>query len=348
MAAMTTPGAETFDAPREHRSFRLSAVLITTIEDLAHGIEAGESGLKSCAIGALSGASMGASAAEVNAAHHREVNVIEDEDECFNQIGDLLAEGFSHEEVAKMVTLGGGATHMLALERWCDRVRLRCRPDDAVPSWSASASREKQRRAHRTMTALRATPAGVTHAAVLHIVYGWPDPFVRSLPPEIVVELGPEFARLARYTDAVEAHRIGMAHAVAARVHASAPARPVPAPGEGWLGEAVSADARLGEDIRMAVAGGYAAAERSNVLDLVRHRDRLRWADSVISSGDALRDAVASPRGRRDDESKEQYREHVYVPARDARETFLTAVKLDANRMLTDASLAFRDAWQAS
>jgi len=311
MVAILSSGTQTYAAPREHRSFRLHGLIIGVIEDVAMGVEAGESGLKSCALGGVSAAALGASAAEINATHHREVSIIEDEDECFDRIGEMLAAGFSHAEVAERVTLGGGSTHMLALERWCDKARLSCNPDVEPPAWEGSRLHERRRRGHRTMSALRQTREGVTHAAVLHIVYGWPDPFVGTLPPEIVVDLGPDLSRLARYTDAVEGRRLDLAHREALR-----------------RSSAASGVVRLGG------VGGYT--------------DVLAYEKRCLTSGDALRSATTPCRGKREDETKEQYREIVFIPARDARDAFLTAVKLDANRMLTEASAAFRDAWQES
>lgn len=166
------------------------------------------------------------------------------------------------------------------------------------------------------MAALRTTTEGNAHAAVLHIVYGRLDPFVHTLPAEIVAELGREFAPLARYTDEVEVRRVAMAR-----------------------NEALAAATRD------SCLGLRAEEQATWVQDLARHRERVRWADRVLSSGDALRAAFAPPRVRTVDESKEQYREHVYLPHRDARDAFLTHVKLDANRMLTSASLSFKDAW---
>ena len=367
MGAITNPGTQTFDAPREHRSYRLDARLITVIEDIAMGVEAGDSGLKSCSLGAVSAAAAGAGAAEVNARHHRETTIIEDEDECFDRIGELLANGFTFEEVAKMVSLGGGATHLLALERWCDRVRLSCDADAAPESplasypWSGSTARERARRGHRAMTELRGTAAGVTHAAVLHIVYGFRDPFVDTLPPEVVVDLGPEFVRLARYTDAVEAKRQEMIRSSAARgakkyVPASERAHPQHFHEKHIIGlsAAIAHANEASEVFRLAAVhglrhnGSVPAAEGYQLFDLERARSLTQWFDRCLTSGDALRAAVATPRARHDDETKEQYREHVYTPARDLREAFLTAVKVDANRMLTDASLAFHAAWLRS
>lgn len=362
MAAMTNPGTETFAEPREHGSFRLDGRLISIVEDLATGAEEGDAGLKSCAMSAVAAGQTGGSAAEVNAAHHREIAIIEDEDECFNAIGDYLASGFSHEEIAKRIALGGGTTHLLALERWCEKVRLRCNVDrepgteHAALSWTGSALHERRRRGRRAMAALRTTSEGRAHAAVLHVVYGWLDPFLHTLPAEIVAELGREFAPLARYTDTVEVRRIAMARAEALAAGAidspvTPPARCAgDAKSDEVLGDGVDLDNRLqaGTEVGPAAVGLRLRTGQASkgIPDLARHRERVRWADRVLSSGDALRAAIGPPRARTADESKEQYRDDVYLPHRTARQAFLTNVKLDANRMLTSASLAFKDAWQ--
>jgi hypothetical protein len=84
----------------------------------------------------------------------------------------------------------------------------------------------------------------------------------------------------------------------------------------------------------------------SDVVDLNRHRERLQYAALAITSGDALRWATEAPRARHHDEPKEHYREHVTDPAKQAIDTFVTRVRIEANRMLTRASEAFRDAWK--
>lgn len=296
---------------REHRSFRLDGTLITVLEDVTRGVEEGDAGLKSCALGALAAGDAGARPAEISARHHREVQVIEDEDECFNAMGEMLTQGFSFADVAKSIQLGGGTTHLLALERWCDLVRLKCNADVSPASWRCSEPHKNRQRCRRALRALRDVPGGNTHVSVLHVVYGWADPFVTSLTPDartlLTERLGREFAPLARYTDAVEERRLAMVKADAAR-HDSA----------------------------------------DGVVTLISRRARLAWADRCISSGDALRAALADPPNKTSDESSAAYRERVLGPARAERDAFLTAVKIEANRMLTTASLAYQAAWLRS
>jgi hypothetical protein len=328
----TNARAKHLGSDREHGAYRLDAKRIAILEDVTRGIEEGEAGLKSISEGAANAAASGASASEIALQHHRDLQIIEDEDECFNAIGDMLFAGFSFAEVAQRVRLSGGATKMLALERWCARAGIRCNPDVTPAAWRGSNVHEDRRRARRAIAHLRQTHEGTQHAAVLYVVYGHPDPTLAwverfdrdvdtapaghtpkldaadretyKLGTLLLDKLGRELAPLARYTDAVEAKRQAL------------------------------------------------------VTDLARHRAQHAWADRMISSGDALRAACAPFREpkpvqgsgepkvhwmRRCEERNERKRAH-----EDARASFLTAAKLDANRMLTDASLAFDAAWRAS
>lgn len=368
ISTITIPKAATYDAPREHQSPRLPAQMLATIEDIAKGVEAGDSGLKSCSVATLAAAAAGADSKETSRRHHRDVEAYDDEDACFAAMGDLLAAGFSFAEVRKRVTLSGGATHMLALERWCDRVRLSCDADAERPTemtsapWEGGKLHERRRRCERAMRELRATTKGTDHAAVLHIVYGWADPFVNTLPPEVRVALGPEFAPLARYTDVVEAKRLSMvreATSAGSKVY-------VPAAGCGLRG-LVAAAAETDEMLRLAAAhGDRGTARRASItreegtalFDLERARSLRNWHDRNITSGDALRAAVASfpeampvqgpTETKRQIQARKDARKARLAEHRAAVKAFITAVKVDANRMLTEASLAFRAAWQGS
>jgi hypothetical protein len=230
-------------------------------------------------------------------------SLLDDVDDAMNEIGDLLAKGFTFAEVARRVQLGGGETKMLALERFCERVRLMCDADVVPAAWTCSWDHRDRRNARRTLGILRDSPGGYRHYAVLHIVYGWPDPFVRTIEPEARAILGSEFAPLARYTDAVEERRQAMVRAA----------------GQG--------------------------ADLGDVVDLERARNLMDRAERTISSGEALRAALAPLGARAEGETNEQHREHL-LAWRAAKATFLSRVRVDANRMLTEASTAFRDAWK--
>ncbi len=297
MATYKDLGTESFELVREHQSFRLPRKLIETIEDIAKGVEEGEAGLKSCGI-AEADVQNGVSRSNA-LSMFRTAATVEDEDECFNLIGDLLVQGFSFEEIAKRVQLDGGATHLLSPERWCQLVGLVCK---APGEWQSSFLHERRLRTRRAMTDMRRSQAGRNHAAILHIVYGWPDPFLQTLPPDARVAMGHEFGPLARYTDIVETKRMAMVRA-------------------------------------------EAFAGSGDVVNLARHRDRLAWADRCISSGDALRAALRPPRSMTPDETKEQYQENVAAPYQRSREALITQIRIQANRMLTEASKVFVDAW---
>ena len=272
--------------------YRLPQEITEAISEVAKGVDEGEAGLKSCA-NMDRDLSAKVSKKDAVTMHVGPQLGTDDIDDYLNEVGDYLAKGFSFDEVAKIVKLNDEGVKLLDLERWCSRVGLRCDADEILPTvwtarrWTARSRYQRRTRARRTLTWLREyVPNGATHTAVLHIVYGWPDPFLRTIAPEARVALGPEYAPLARYTDAVEAKRQ----------------------------ELVKTEAAKFDD--------------ENVVDLERRRSRHAWADRIISSGDALRAAT-------DDR----------VPKKD-RAAFVTAVRIDANRMLTEASVAFVDAWR--
>lgn len=290
------------------RGYRLPDLIRAAVEDVAKGIEAGEAGVKSVAIGALVAADAGASAIQVAMRHYDEVELVADEDDCFDRIGDALASGFSPSEIAAVVQLDGRGVKLLALEQWAQRAGLRCLSDAGVPKqhecpiWKGNAAHERRRRAERAFRRMRASEVGTSHAAVLHIVYGWTDTFVMAMTEATRDALGKEFAPLARYTDAVEVVRQAMvAKEVAAYCEALCP-------GRGSISAAVSGQVRA-------------------------------RADRCISSGDAFRHAVA---GLTPDP-------HLPKAERQAQkataERFVTDVRIEANRMLSEASDAFLTAW---
>lgn len=313
----------------DERSSRLPPMIMVAVEEIARGIEEGEAGLKSCTVGAILAADNGASGSAVAMRHHHDVLLIDDEDECFNMIGEYLASGFTFAEVARRVRLSGSGVHLLALERWCQLARLECDVDEILPTdhssrnWRKAPRFERRQRARRAFSMLRRAPTGKDHAAVLHIVYGWPDPFLRTLEPDARSALGREFGPLARYTDAVEERRVQMVNEAAAR-------SPDPEAFGNWF-----------------AMRNLEASPRPDdgTIDLLRVRERRAYFEGVISSGDALRTAMAPPRGKREDETKDHYREHVQAPAKAAREALITQIRIEANRMLTDATQAFLDAW---
>jgi hypothetical protein len=192
---------------------------------------------------------------------------------------------------------------MCPLERWADQ-KARLRPDvsswdqeqERYTAWTAAKRHLAITRARRALAALRDHHVGFEqphyqHFAVLHIVYGMPDPFIRTLPGEAVKRLNEDqehpLAGLARYTDTVEAVRQEMVLNDAA--------------------EAMAKDAAAGSDF-----GGS------------RYRD----ADRRITSGDAMRRILAHGKAER--------------------EAMLTMIKVDASKLLEQASLAYLEAWRSA
>jgi hypothetical protein len=397
-AKSTNAGTEADGGQREHRGFRLDGRTIAIVEDLALGIESGESGLKSCTLGAVSTGNQGANGNQVAMVHNREVPVIEDEDEYLNAIGDMLAQDFSHEEIAQTVKLSTDGVHVLALERWCDQVRLSYRTRVPPAHWEGSSLHERRGQGRRAMAALRTTREGIAHAAVLHIVYGHPEPLMlwttrfiheqETAPAgspvtveagdrdafavgKVLLALGPEFGPLAKYTDAVEAKRQEMVRAaVASGSKQYVPAHERPHPQHGHENQIIGLSAAIAhaneasEVFRLAAVhglkhnGSITTVDGYQLFDLERARSLRHWHDRNLTSGDALRHALAPftepmpVHGEGENHAQWEARKEerrVRRLAHEARaEAFLTDVRRDANRMLTDASHAFQAAWLAS
>lgn len=130
--------------------------------------------------------------------------------------------------------------------------------------------------------------------------------------------LGRELANLARYTDAVELRRIELVRIETARL----------------------ADAQ------------------GDVIDLARRRAQFEWASKAISSGDAVRHALAAfheapctpleGEGRLAFEARKEARKERQRAHDAKREAFLLDTKVDARRMLVRAERAYHDAWLRS
>lgn len=178
--------------------------------------------------------------------------------------------------------------------------------------------RENIRRARRAIARLR--HRGDHRAAnVLMVYYGHRDPLARQLH-----DLKPLYGlgSLARYTNAVEAKRRELVRALAAD------------PQRRFTGDA------------------------GEVISLVRHRDRLAWADASVSSGDALRAALApfaepvivpypgeSVRdcGQRREARSRRASEHA-----GAIHKFVVQLEVECAAMLSRAESRYHEAWLAS
>jgi len=181
-----------------------------------------------------------------------------------------------------------------------------------------AAWRGRIQRTRRAFIALR-NAGDHTSASALMAAHGYPDALARSLIDEMGEKLQDcPLSSLARYTEVVEEHRLYLAREEAAY------RRP-------WN-----------------VLPG-------NVVNFTRHREGYERAERCISSGDALRSALAifsepSPAKvpsenpllfeQRKAQRKERKEHHDQK-----RTAFLLRVKIDATRMLSRAERAWHTAW---
>lgn len=243
-----------------------------------------------------------------------------------------------------------GFVELHDLERFCDRFSVWAHP--AIVTW-----RRRITRCRRAVDALR--QAGEhAHAAVLHVVYGHPDPSTRNLPGHLLSYLG-ELAPLARYAPVVEERRREMARQEAILALSVLGALPddldAGEPEEFAVSPQEAAEAvRRGAAVRM----GIPAAAAEGTTDLVRHRERYDWALRATSSGDALRAATApygAPAPKKSpEETKASF--HVREAAHEERRAawdarvaaFAVKAREESDGMLGLASRSYQAAWQAS
>ena len=168
------------------------------------------------------------------------------------------------------------------------------------------------------------------HVAVLHIVYGYPDPSIRTLPQTFIDSLQ-ELASLAKYTNTVEVYRQEMARQEGMR-------RSQKYSNKEQSKEEIHADA-----FRHNMSPDHFAP----IIDIIHTRDRIHWADMAISSGDALRSMFATLKERDPIESKEHYQ--VRKDNADVRRDTLTfQIKSEAKEMHKVASKKYHNAWLKS
>lgn len=383
--AIRDPGTQTYGAREEHGPKRLDQRLLDAIADVAWGVEAGEAGLKSCSAENQTAEGAGHASDHgwhqdrggrapneyrdvVQSVHGRDVQDVWDD--YLNELESLLYQGYGCTEALRHLRTKGwdaalGSVHMLALERWISKVGLHCNPDRDPPQWRGSRLHEDRRRAARAFADLQRAPNGATHTAVLHIVYGPHDPFVLTLGSEAVRMLGKDLAPIARYTEAVETHRQKLVKEEARRrSDTSPPASARDRHGPGWLSGAL---AHMGEtqevsrlavvhNVRREIEGERRDEVVARVYDLERHRTAQAWANRVISSGDAIRAALqpfteplpeqGPAESRVELERRREARSERKRLHNAGIDAFLLAVKIDANRMLTEASRAFEASWE--
>lgn len=175
--------------------------------------------------------------------------------------------------------------------------------------------------------------------AVLHVAHGYPDPFVRAFPE--LDKFGP-IASLVRYTDAVEEKRQELVS-----FEARAKARN--------FGDRYRRSTEDGGLRELAENDGYDPDEFANLIDLIERRDKRAFADRAISSGDALRSALAPfgepPIVRRENEAvlsfeaRKASRKEREAAAREKKEAFLVRAKIEATRVLERAEKRYHEAW---
>lgn len=201
----------------------------------------------------------------------------------------------------------GYVNSLHAVESFCDRFGVWRHP--AVQTW-----RRRIERCRRALARMQKAGQHV-HVATLHIVHGYPDPFARHFPE---LDAFGAVAGLVRYTSTVEAHRQLLVKSERAR----------------YERERVLVDADVDEDDDKMSADVREAREVLRSLD--RTRAAQRFAESVTTSADALRDLLAPlPKSATKAEHS-------------ARVVTLSTLKLEATRMLCDAERAYHAAWLAS
>jgi hypothetical protein len=278
-----------FRLPGHSSDYRARTGIAIAISDVARGVEAGDGGLKSAA-----GVAVGSMA---NNAKRRENGAEVPEEKpspAYVYAPGGGVDGAILFNNAHQISDESPVAHMFALETWIDRIGLTpvtlTSEEDIIRSatWTAAGYHLRRRRCERTFRTMRASDEGTKHAAVLHIVYGYFDPFLNTTTPRFVEDMGPDLAPLARYTDTVEVRRQAMA-----------------------------------QD-----AARSAMDETDGPVDLRAYQARLAYEDRCTSSGDALRAGIAT---RAKDKA--------------AYDALIVDLRLETNRMLTDASTAFAAAW---
>jgi hypothetical protein len=226
----------------------------------------------------------------------------------------------------------GYVNQLDAVERFCDQFGVWQHP--TVATW-----RKRIARCRRALTKLH--DMGEHKAvAVLHTVYGHPDPLVRTFAKRVQEVLG-ELAPLARYTDIVEVKRQEMARTEAVRLDERASQRKE----TGGKKKDETREIAERQELRaIAIRHGYPANVGTHLRLELRRREYYQWALASISSVDALQAQLSVPTEREYGETKEQFQDRRDV-AENRRDMFIVQVKLEAEKMLTSASAQYHGAW---
>lgn len=202
------------------------------------------------------------------------------------------------------------------VEKMCDRFNV-------LGGSPAGGWLSRVKRARRALRAMREVGYH-REVATLHVAYGPEDPSTRAWSRTVREYLGAELLGLVRYTDTTEERRKKLV-----RIEAMAQ--------------------------RMTLANLGGLGELRNVISLSRAREREAYFDRIITSGDALADAMAPFDGdkphRADDETREGYALRLRPYDERAashlarRAEFMLAAKVDAETMLITASRLYHRAW---
>lgn len=234
----------------------------------------------------------------------------------------------------------GYVNHLDAVERFCDQYGVWKHP--TIITWRTRIDR------CRRAIALMHLQGHHKHVGVLHVVYGYPDPFTRSFPKKVLDAFG-ELASLAKYTDLVEVRRQEIARLEACDMSERAEDRrgreePVP---ESPIHAVMLESAKDAEIEATAVRHGFRPEYGGDLASTIRHRDYYEYALRVISSSDALRSHIDTEVERENDETSEHFQ--VRKEATDARrEVIVSQIKVEADQMLVTASRAYHASWLAS
>lgn len=235
--------------------------------------------------------------------------------------------------------------HLDPIENFCQKYEVWSHP--TVLTW--------RKRIERCRRAFRKMREADLHeeTSVLFVVYGYPDPSIRELPKKVSDALG-ELTPLARYTNRVEVQRKELARLEAIRMASRqskiAETKDLPQHWKKNDDEISEFDERAqsGDEItRRAIHQGLPVQGASSLVDLMRHRDLYEYALRVISSGEALDSLFAPLPSRGENETKEHFDVRI-ENAKTKQDVILSEIKVEAHKMLKNASIAFHGMWLRS
>jgi hypothetical protein len=299
----------------EHRAFRLPRQLYEPIRDVASGFEEGEAGLKSCAGNDrdfVAGVRFtdGKTGDRPAGKKAAALDASYAESEACSSAASVLS-GVNIETV--------GSDALLDLRYELAEVAEQHVSMSAMERWFDRWAKSRRHLAiaqsRRALASLRDKHVGFSqpdyrHFAALHIVYGPKDPFVISLPKPFVDRMNGDSE-----------------HPLAGLARYTDTV-------EAWRQEMVLAESRR-------------AMADDEARGLNFGSGRYRHADMRITSGDALRDILDEHIERGEHEALADYKVRA-ARGRGEREAVVTMIKVDASRMLAEASKAYLEAWRAA